>query len=132
MAFASVQTDGVHPRLGYLGASGLKMLRSLFACICLTEQGGSAWGWRIPLIVGCLIIPFVYMIRRTLQVVCWDLSYHQTTPPVCNVELTFFLYYKNPRVFVLIFLVVGFFLSFSQSSPKSSASSNLCHLQAAL
>jgi len=26
-----------------------------------------AWGWRIPLIVGCLIIPFVYMIRRTLQ-----------------------------------------------------------------
>jgi len=26
-----------------------------------------AWGWRIPLIVGCLIIPFIYMIRRTLQ-----------------------------------------------------------------
>ena len=27
----------------------------------------SVWGWRIPLIVGCLIIPFLYMIRRTLQ-----------------------------------------------------------------
>jgi MFS family permease len=26
-----------------------------------------AWGWRVPLIVGCLIIPFIYMIRRTLQ-----------------------------------------------------------------
>jgi MFS family permease len=26
-----------------------------------------AWGWRIPLIVGCVIIPFIYMIRRTLQ-----------------------------------------------------------------
>jgi MFS family permease len=26
-----------------------------------------AWGWRIPLIIGCLIIPFIYMIRRTLQ-----------------------------------------------------------------
>lgn len=26
-----------------------------------------AWGWRIPLIVGCLIIPFIYMIRRTLK-----------------------------------------------------------------
>ncbi|HWJ36876.1 MAG TPA: MFS transporter [Steroidobacteraceae bacterium] len=25
------------------------------------------WGWRIPLIIGCLIIPFIYMIRRTLQ-----------------------------------------------------------------
>jgi MFS family permease len=26
-----------------------------------------AWGWRIPLILGCLIVPFIYMIRRTLQ-----------------------------------------------------------------
>ena len=26
-----------------------------------------AWGWRIPMIVGCLIIPFIYLIRRTLQ-----------------------------------------------------------------
>jgi MFS family permease len=26
-----------------------------------------AWGWRIPLIVGCMIIPFIFMIRRTLQ-----------------------------------------------------------------
>jgi MFS family permease len=26
-----------------------------------------AWGWRIPLLVGCLIIPFIFMIRRTLQ-----------------------------------------------------------------
>ncbi len=25
------------------------------------------WGWRIPLIIGCLIVPFIYMIRRTLQ-----------------------------------------------------------------
>jgi MFS family permease len=26
-----------------------------------------AWGWRIQMIIGCLIIPFIYMIRRTLQ-----------------------------------------------------------------
>src|SRR5580700_6941482 len=26
-----------------------------------------AWGWRIPLIIGCLIIPFIYLIRRTLR-----------------------------------------------------------------
>src|SRR5881398_3418451 len=24
------------------------------------------WGWRIPLLIGCLIIPFIFMIRRTL------------------------------------------------------------------
>jgi len=39
--------------------------------ICAVEShaagGDAAWGWRIPLIVGCLIIPFIYMIRRTLQ-----------------------------------------------------------------
>ena len=26
-----------------------------------------AWGWRIPFFVGCLIVPFLYYIRRSLQ-----------------------------------------------------------------
>ncbi len=26
-----------------------------------------AWGWRIPLLVGCAIIPFLFLIRRSLQ-----------------------------------------------------------------
>ena len=26
-----------------------------------------AWGWRIPFFVGCLIVPFVFVIRRSLQ-----------------------------------------------------------------
>jgi MHS family citrate/tricarballylate:H+ symporter-like MFS transporter len=26
-----------------------------------------AWGWRIPFFIGCLIIPFVFVIRRSLQ-----------------------------------------------------------------
>jgi MFS family permease len=25
------------------------------------------WGWRIPLILGCLIVPFIYLIRRSLR-----------------------------------------------------------------
>jgi len=33
----------------------------------LAPEDLSAWGWRIPLLVGCLIIPFVFLIRRTLQ-----------------------------------------------------------------
>ncbi|HWX35992.1 MAG TPA: MFS transporter [Steroidobacteraceae bacterium] len=33
----------------------------------LSPEDLQAWGWRIPLIIGCLIIPFIYMIRRTLQ-----------------------------------------------------------------
>ena len=27
----------------------------------------SAWGWRIPFLIGCLIVPFLLLIRRTLR-----------------------------------------------------------------
>lgn len=33
----------------------------------LPPEAVSAWGWRIPLVVGCIIIPFVFVIRRTLE-----------------------------------------------------------------
>src|SRR6267142_1721810 len=32
----------------------------------LTRAQMEAWGWRIPLLVGCAIIPFVLLIRRSL------------------------------------------------------------------
>src|SRR6202023_2995583 len=25
------------------------------------------WGWRIPFFIGCLIIPFIFFLRRTLE-----------------------------------------------------------------
>ena len=33
----------------------------------LSPDDLQAWGWRVPLIIGCLIIPFIYTIRRSLQ-----------------------------------------------------------------
>jgi MHS family citrate/tricarballylate:H+ symporter-like MFS transporter len=27
----------------------------------------AAWGWRIPFFIGCMIVPFIFMIRRSLQ-----------------------------------------------------------------
>jgi MFS family permease len=27
----------------------------------------TAWGWRVPFIIGCLIVPFLFLIRRSLQ-----------------------------------------------------------------
>ncbi|MGF6757208.1 MFS transporter [Paraburkholderia sp. GAS42] len=27
----------------------------------------TAWGWRVPFLVGCLIVPFLFIIRRSLQ-----------------------------------------------------------------
>ena len=34
--------------------------------LLLPEQM-SQWGWRIPFIIGCLIIPFIFVIRRSLE-----------------------------------------------------------------
>jgi MHS family citrate/tricarballylate:H+ symporter-like MFS transporter len=33
----------------------------------LTQQTMSDWGWRIPFFIGSLIVPFIFMIRRSLQ-----------------------------------------------------------------
>src|SRR5215468_11689765 len=32
----------------------------------LTQAQMDAWGWRFPLLVGCLIVPFLFLIRRSL------------------------------------------------------------------
>jgi MFS transporter, MHS family, citrate/tricarballylate:H+ symporter len=34
--------------------------------LLLPEQM-SSWGWRIPFFIGCMIIPFIFVIRRSLQ-----------------------------------------------------------------
>jgi MFS family permease len=33
----------------------------------LTAEEVNTWGWRIPLLVGCIIIPFLFRLRRSLQ-----------------------------------------------------------------
>lgn len=33
----------------------------------LTQQQIGDYGWRIPFLIGCLIVPFVFVIRRSLQ-----------------------------------------------------------------
>ncbi len=32
----------------------------------LTVPQMEAWGWRVPLLIGCLILPFVFLMRRSL------------------------------------------------------------------
>ncbi|WP_354116729.1 MULTISPECIES: MFS transporter [unclassified Bradyrhizobium] len=27
----------------------------------------AAWGWRIPFFLGCLIVPLIFFLRRTLE-----------------------------------------------------------------
>ena len=33
----------------------------------LTPTQVSAWGWRVPFLVGCLIVPFLFLVRRSLE-----------------------------------------------------------------
>src|SRR5207237_374724 len=49
--------------LGVMAATGLGVLLTAM----LTVQQMQAYGWRIPLLVGCLIIPILFWLRRSLQ-----------------------------------------------------------------
>lgn len=33
----------------------------------LTDSELSAWGWRIPFLAGCIIVPFIFVLRRHLE-----------------------------------------------------------------
>jgi MFS family permease len=33
----------------------------------LPPEAISAWGWRVPFLIGCLIMPFLFLIRRSLE-----------------------------------------------------------------
>jgi metabolite-proton symporter len=35
--------------------------------LSLTPAQMANWGWRIPLLLGCLIVPFLFILRRSLQ-----------------------------------------------------------------
>jgi MFS family permease len=37
-----------------------------------------AWGWRVPLLVGCLILPFLFILRRSLE----ETAYFRARPRV--------------------------------------------------
>jgi MFS transporter, MHS family, citrate/tricarballylate:H+ symporter len=54
--------------------SGSQQVAIIFAAILgyglnamLPPAEISAWGWRIPFFIGCLIVPFIFIIRRSLQ-----------------------------------------------------------------
>jgi MFS family permease len=59
--YVSWQSGSQQAAVAFAGTIGFALSR------WLSPLDLQMWGWRIPLIIGCLIIPFIYMIRRTLQ-----------------------------------------------------------------
>ncbi len=59
--YVSWQSGSQQVAVAFAGTIGFALSR------WLSPLDLQLWGWRIPLIIGCLIIPFIYMIRRTLQ-----------------------------------------------------------------
>jgi MFS family permease len=55
--------QGSSQALGVMAATGLGVLLTA----TLSMQQMETFGWRIPLIVGCLIIPILFWLRRSLQ-----------------------------------------------------------------
>jgi MFS family permease len=54
--------------------SGSQQIAVMFAALVgvvlnntLAPEQMSAWGWRVPLLIGCAIIPFLFRLRRSLQ-----------------------------------------------------------------
>lgn len=45
----------------------LVALLGVFLSSSLTQAELDAWGWRLPFLLGCMIIPFIFTIRRSLQ-----------------------------------------------------------------
>jgi len=54
--------------------SGSQQVAVIFAALLglalnhlLAKEAVTEWGWRIPFVVGCMIVPFLFWIRRMLQ-----------------------------------------------------------------
>jgi MFS family permease len=69
---AEIATPG-HKGLYTCWQSGSQQIAVVFAATLgavlnryVSKPDMMAWGWRIPLLIGCVIIPFVFFIRRSL------------------------------------------------------------------
>ena len=54
--------QGSSQALGVMAATGLGVLLTGI----LSGEQMSAWGWRLPLVAGCLILPILFWLRRSL------------------------------------------------------------------
>jgi MFS family permease len=70
---AEIATPG-HKGFYVSWQSGSQQIAVMFAALVgvvlsnsLSAEQMSSWGWRVPLLIGCAIIPFLFFLRRSLQ-----------------------------------------------------------------
>lgn len=63
----------------------------------------SEWGWRIPFAVGCLIIPFIFLLRRSLQ----ETEEFSTRKHRPSMKQVFGTLYSNASIVILGMLMVA-------------------------
>lgn len=59
--YVSWQSGSQQVAVAFAGLLGFSLAQ------LMSPEDLQAWGWRIPMLVGCLIIPFIYVIRRSLE-----------------------------------------------------------------
>jgi MHS family citrate/tricarballylate:H+ symporter-like MFS transporter len=69
----------------------------------LTPADVGNWGWRVPFFIGCMIVPFLFYIRRSLEETQEFLQ--QTQHPTMN--QVFASLGRNWQIVVLGMLLVG-------------------------
>ena len=69
----------------------------------LTKQQVASFGWRIPFVLGCLIVPLLFVIRRGLQET--EVFKHQSPRP--NFRASLQLLAANSRIVILGMLLVA-------------------------
>lgn len=70
-----VSFQSASQQVAVMGAAAL----GVFMASMLSPEQMVAWGWRIPLLIGCLIVPVLFFLRRNLQET--EAFEKQHTPP---------------------------------------------------
>jgi MFS family permease len=58
--YVSWQSASQQIAVAFAAIVGLVLLKAM------TPDAMEAWGWRIPLLIGCAIVPFLFLLRRSL------------------------------------------------------------------
>jgi len=91
----------------------------------LTAAQLNAWGWRVPLLLGCLVVPFVFLLRRHLRE---TEAFERRTRKLDLREIASGLWHARGRVVAGMALVLMTTVSFYMITAYTPTFGKLLHL----